>query len=104
MTQSYKQWHQRLDHINTIKFLELKNKQLVDDLELINLVLPSDNIGEDCIKSKQIKLLFNKCKTKSFVESSLFIIHFDLCNLITPILVKNKNYFVTFNQKTQPLF
>lgn len=43
-------WHQRLGHIGKTKFLELKNKEMVNDLNLIDKIMPNDNLCEACVK------------------------------------------------------
>lgn len=94
---NYQLWHERLGHIGKSKFLELKNKQMVEDMNQISQVVPNDNsLCEACINGKQTRLPFNKSKDKNHVKRPLFIVHTDVCGPITPTTVTNKNYFVLF--------
>ena len=70
------------------KFLELMNKQMVDDIDLINNIIPNDNIFEACIFGKQARLPFQKSKVKDYIERPLFIIHSDVCGQITPSTIQ----------------
>lgn len=92
----YKIWHERLGHIGKTKFLELKNNEMVDDVNLIKQIHPNDDICESCIYGKQSKLPFSKSKDKNFIKRPLFIIHSDVCGPIKPSTYDNKNYFVIF--------
>ncbi|CAD7082063.1 unnamed protein product [Hermetia illucens] len=47
---NYSLWHQRLGHIGKQKFIELKNKQMIYDLDQICNINPSDDLCEACIK------------------------------------------------------
>ena len=78
------------------KFLELKNKQMVDEINLINNIIPNDDICEACIFGKQARLPIQKSKVKDYIKRPLFIIHSDVCGQITPSTIGNKNYFVIF--------
>ncbi|CAD7091660.1 unnamed protein product [Hermetia illucens] len=93
---NYSLWHQRLGHIGKQKFIELKNKQMIYDLDQICNINPSIDLCEACIKGKQAKLPFNKEKDKSHVKRPSFIIHSDVCGPISPTAINNKNYFVLF--------
>ena len=93
---NYNLWHQRLGHIGKSKFLELKNKQMINDLGQIEKVTPNDNLCEPCINGKQARLPFEKVKDKRYVRRPLFIVHSDVCGPITPTTIDNKNYFVLF--------
>ena len=62
-------WHQhRLGHMGKSKFLELKknkksknkNKQMVDDINLINSIILNENICEACLFGKQARSFFSK--------------------------------------------
>lgn len=92
----YKLWHNRLGHIGRSKFLELKNKQLMVDVDQIKDVTPDETLCEACIKGKQTRLPFSESKDKSHIKRPLFIIHSDVCGPITPSTIDNKNYFVIF--------
>ncbi|CAK9816176.1 Copia protein [Anthophora plagiata] len=92
----YELWHQRLGHIGKSKFLELKNKQMVDDVNRIETVVPNDSLCEACIKGKQARLSFEKAKNKDHIKRPLFIVHSDVCGPITPSTINGKNYFVLF--------
>ena len=50
---NYEIWHQRLGHMGKSKFLELKNKRMVDDINLIDNIMPNDKLCEACIFGKQ---------------------------------------------------
>lgn len=93
---NYKLWHQRLGHISKNKFLELKNKNMIDDANQIDQVLPIDSLCEACINGKQACLPFEKAKNKDYIKRPLFIIHSDVCGPITPSTINDKNYFVIF--------
>ncbi|CAK9821259.1 Copia protein [Anthophora retusa] len=93
---NYELWHKRLGHMGRSKFLELKNKQMVDDIEYIDKIVPNDNLCEACINDKQARLPFEKAKEKSHIKRPLFIVHSDVCGPITPSTIDNKNYYVLF--------
>lgn len=93
---SYKLWHERLGHIGKQKFLQLKHKQMVDDIKLIEKVYLQEKICEACIYGKQARLPFAKAKGKSYVKRPLFIIYSDVCGPITPTTYDKKNYLVVF--------
>ncbi|CAH0564599.1 unnamed protein product [Brassicogethes aeneus] len=93
---NYEIWHQRLGHIGKNKFIELKNKKMIEDEGLIDHITVSDNLCDACIKGKQTRLPFNKHKDKNYVKRPLFIVHSDVCGPITPSTVNEKNYFVLF--------
>lgn len=93
---SYELWHQRLGHIGKIKFLELKIKQMFEVIGQIEKVKVNDELCEACINGKQARLSFRKAKDKSHVKRPLFIVHTDVCGLITPSTINDKNYFVLF--------
>lgn len=61
----------RLGHIGRSKFLELKSKQTIDDINHIDKIIPNDNLCEACINGKQARLLFEKAIDKR----PRFIIH-----------------------------
>lgn len=93
---NYEIWHQRLGHIGKSKFIDLKNKQMIEDIGLIDQITPTDSLCEACIKGKQTRLPFNKHKNKDYVERPLFMVHSDVCGPITPATVDNKNYYALF--------
>ncbi|CAK9797987.1 Copia protein, partial [Anthophora quadrimaculata] len=93
---NYELWHKRLGHIGKAKFLELKNKHMVDDIEYIEEVIPTNNLCEACINGKQARLPFEKAKDKIHIKRPLFIVHSDVCGPITPSTINDKNYFVLF--------
>ncbi|CAK9833160.1 Copia protein [Anthophora retusa] len=93
---NYELWHKRLGHIGKAKFLELKDKQMVDDIEYIEKVIPTNNLCEACINGKQARLPFEKAKDKIHIKRPLFIIHSDVCGPITPSTINDKNYYVLF--------
>ena len=68
---SYQLWHQRLGHMGRSKFLESKNKEMVNDIDLINNIIPNDNICEVCIFGKQARLPFQKSKVKYYIKRPL---------------------------------
>lgn len=93
---NYKLWHERLGHISKQKFLDLTNKEMVDDNSQVKDIIPTNDLCEACVYGKQARLPFSKAKDKSYVRRPLFIIHSDVCGPITPPTLNNKNYFVTF--------
>ncbi|CAK9800989.1 Copia protein [Anthophora plagiata] len=93
---NYELWHKRLGHIGKAKFLELKDKQMVNDIEYIEKVIPTNNLCEACINGKQARLPFEKAKDKIHIKRPLFIVHSDVCGPITPSTINEKNYFVLF--------
>ncbi len=92
----YKIWHQRLGHISKNKFLLLRNKQMVSDVNLIGSISVYDDLCEACIAGKQARKPFNYFKDKSYVKRPLFIVHSDVCGPITPTAMEGQKYFVTF--------
>lgn len=92
----YKVWHERLGHISNFKFLELKNKQMINDFKQIQNVVPDNAKCEPCIKGKQARLPFNNSKNKAHIKRPLFHVHSDVCGPIPPVTHDNKNYFVFF--------
>lgn len=92
----YSLWHQRLGHMSKNKFLQLKNYNMIEDINQISTVTPTNDLCESCINGKQSRLPFNKGKDKSHIKRPLFIVHSDVCGPITPSTVDNKNYFVLF--------
>ena len=93
---NYDLWHRRLGHMGRSKFLELKNKQMVEDMQCIEKVIPDNNLCDACINGKQARLPFERFKDKSHIKRPLFIVHSDVCGPITPPTINNKNYFVLF--------
>ena len=93
---NYEIWHQRLGHIGKNKFLNIKNKQMVEDIGLLDHITPVDSLCEACINGKQTRLPFNKHKNTNYVKRPLFMVHSDVCGPITPSTVNDKNYFVLF--------
>jgi hypothetical protein len=69
---------------------------MIDDINHLELIKPTDNIWEACIYGKQFRLPFAKAKVKNHEKRPLFIIHTDVCGPIKPSTVDGKNYFVTF--------
>lgn len=61
----------RLGHIGRSKFLEMKSKQTIDDINHIDKIIPNDNLCEACINGKRARLLFEKAIDKR----PRFIIH-----------------------------
>ncbi|CAD7078781.1 unnamed protein product [Hermetia illucens] len=57
---NYRLWHQRLGHIGKQKFIELKNKQMIYDLDQICNINPSDDLCEACIKVIMEEYLSNE--------------------------------------------
>lgn len=77
----YELWHQRLGHVSKIKFLDLKNKNMIDDVQQIDTIIPNDEICEACINGKQTRLPFNHEKDKHHIKRPLFVVHSDVCGL-----------------------
>lgn len=96
MSSNYDLWHQRLGHIGKSKFLELKNKQMINDVGQIAQVTPNDGLCEACVKGKQARLPFEKAKDKSHIKRPLFIVYSDVSGPVTPSTMNDKNYFVVF--------
>lgn len=93
---TYQLWHARLGHISKNSFYKMKAHEMVEDINYIKTINPSNELCEACIYGKQSRLPFNNNKNKNHVERPLFIIHTDVCGPINPPTVDNKNYFVTF--------
>ena len=55
---NYNFWHQSLDHIEKIKFIQLKNKRMINDIGQIDTLTPNDNLCEACINDQHARLLF----------------------------------------------
>ena len=69
---NYQLWRQRLGHMGKSKLLELKNKQMVDDINPDNNnIIPNENICEACIFRQQARLPFQKSKVGAVVVYSL---------------------------------
>lgn len=62
----------RLGHIGKSKFLRLKSKQMIDDINHIDKIISNDNLCEACINGKQALLLFEKAINK---RPGFIIIH-----------------------------
>lgn len=92
----YEVWHQRLGHISKNKFIELKRYKMIQDINLIDEIVPNDNLCEACIEGKQTRMPFNLYKDKSHITRPLYIVHSDVCGPITPPTLDNKNYFILF--------
>ncbi|KOC60032.1 Copia protein, partial [Habropoda laboriosa] len=86
ISNNYELWHQRLGHMGKFKFLELKNKQMVDDINHIERVVPNDNLCEACIKGKQARLSFEKKKDKEFIETFVVLL------LLQQLIIKISSY------------
>lgn len=90
---NYELWHQRLGHMGKSKFLELKDKRMVDDVKLINNIMPNDNICEACIFGNKHVYLFKRAKKiiisndhcLSFIQ--MFVVGSLLRRLITKIIL-----------------
>ena len=92
----YKLWHQRLGHICKKKFIELKSKSMLNNIDLIENVKPVNDLCEACIIGKQTRLPYKKEKNKDYISNPLHNIHSDICGPVTPSTVDDKNYFITF--------
>lgn len=92
----YKLWHKRLGHISKNKFIELKNNRMIEDIDLVNKIMPNDDICEACVNGKQTRLKFNRSKNKSYIKRPLFVVHSNVCGPITPSAINDKNYYVVF--------
>lgn len=93
---AYKLWHERLGHIEKSKFIKMKQNNLINDVNLIQSVTPTNDLCEACIFGKQARLPFSKERDRSHVMRPLFVIHSDVCGPIKPPTIDDKNYFVTF--------
>lgn len=93
---NYNLWHKRLGHINAEKFMQLKNKNMMLDKNIIQNIQPNDKICEACIGGKQAKLASNRIKNKQHINKPLLNVHSDICGPITPSTVDNKRYFMVF--------
>ena len=49
---NYDLWHQRLGLISKAKFLELKNKKMANDIDIIKNIVPHNKLCEPCINGK----------------------------------------------------
>jgi len=67
-----------------------------EDSELIKNVQVNSKLCEACINGKKSRQKFEKHKNKENIERPLFVIHSDVCGLITPSTIDNKNYYVVF--------
>lgn len=92
----FKLWHQRMGHMSDQKFNHILSKNLVEDPELIEGMVPSSELCEPCITAKQTRLPFNNVKDKSSISRPLQAISSDVCGPITPMTHSKKSYFVTF--------
>lgn len=92
----YRLWHERLGHISKAKFLEIKTKNMFEDIDLISNVLPDNVLCEACINGKQARLRFEKFKNKDYINRPLYVVHSDVCGPITPTTIDGKNYYVIF--------
>jgi transposase InsO family protein len=93
---NYQIWHERLGHISKTNFNKLKAHNMVEDINHIDQIKPTDELCEACIYGKQARLPFNKNKIKNHVTRPLFNVHTDVCGPVTPPTINSKNYFVTF--------
>ena len=66
------------------------------EISLISNIVPEDKLCEACIYGKHHKLSFNKSKEKSPIMRSLFNVHSDVCDPITPPTIDDKRYFVIY--------
>lgn len=54
----------RLGHIGKSKFLQLKSKQMIDDINYIDKIIPNDNLCEACINRSLYKYKQDYCLKK----------------------------------------
>ena len=87
----YKLWHQRLGHISRKKFIELKNKDLIEDVELIKFISPNNDLCEACIKGRQARLSFNKKKNRNFLNPLIYDLRF---NSLGPKRNNKRNIYI----------
>lgn len=92
---NYTLWHKRLGHIGASKFKELQKGKMCHDFQLIERIVPDDNLCEDCINGKQTRNSFNKSKDKSYVNRPLYNVHSDVAGYYVETK-DGKRYFVTF--------
>lgn len=92
----YRLWHERLGHISAGKFLEIKQNELFEDINILKDIELNQDLCEACINGKQSRLKFNKFKNKENIQRPLFVVHSDVCGPITPSTIDNKNYYVVF--------
>lgn len=95
-TNSDELWHERLGHIHGLKFSQLKNLRLHNDINILKSVNPINKVCEACVFAKQARLPFAKCRNREHVNRPLFAVHTDVCGPIKPSTIDEKNYFVTF--------
>ena len=94
----YQLWHQRLGHMGKSKFLELKkkNKKIkknkVDDINLINNIILSENICEACMFRKQARSFFQNSEVRAVVVYSTRVLpcSFDVMGSVPANIVKKK--------------
>lgn len=87
-------WHKRLSHVCNQKFNQLKSA--VADPSVFESIIPTNDLCEVCVQSKQTRLPFNKSKDKSSIVRPLQVVHSDVCGPILPGTPSGKKYFVTF--------
>lgn len=63
--------------------MALKNIQLVNGINLIDSIIPTEVLCEAYINGKQTRLPFEKIKGKYYIERSLLIFYSNICGLIT---------------------
>ena len=89
----YQLWHQRLGHMGKSKFLELKKKKnKVDDINLINNIILSENICEACMFRKQARSFFQNSEVRAVVVYSTRVLpcSFDVMGSVPANIVKEK--------------
>jgi hypothetical protein len=57
---------------------------MIEDINHIDQIKPTDELCEACIYGKQARLPFNKNKIKNHVTRPLFNVHTDVCGPVTP--------------------
>ena len=93
---NYNLWQKRFRHISIDKFYELKNKNMIFKLKLIEAIKPNHECCEACICGKQARLPSNNIKDKTHINRPLFNVHSDKCGPITPSTIDNRSYFMVF--------
>ena len=69
---------------------------MIDDIQLIQAITPTDKLCEACIYTKQMRLPFLKVKSKGYIQRPLFTIHSNVCGKLRPTTVDDENWFVAF--------
>ena len=87
---TYNHWHKRLGHPCNEKFMELKRKGMIHDINIIQKIRPNKRLCESCIIGKQSQSSSKNNKDKSHIKNPLKNIHSDICGPINPCTYDGK--------------